>query len=312
MKLRDKLQLDLSRRQLAIALVLTLAIAYISCCLFLFFRQRYLIFRPSYKISELPNSPDFKMPYREVQIPVANTGEYLHAWWVEALTDREQFHPIQNEPAKVIKSRMTILYLCGAGGNKSYYNNLARVQALRQLGFSVLVIDYRGFGASQGQFPREAQFYQDSQAAWDYLVKVRQIPAREIVIYGESLGGAIALDLAVKNSAAKAVIVQSSFTKMAEVVTQQNWMRLFPIEVILTEKFDSLKKVRSLQIPVLFIHGTADDIVPAYMSDQLYKAAPEPKQIFLIPGARHYAIYQPGNNSYLQAIEKFMKTIDVR
>jgi pimeloyl-ACP methyl ester carboxylesterase len=312
MKFRDKLKLDLKNRKIAIALILTVAIAYISCCLFLYFRQRYLIFRPSSKISELPNSPNFKMPYREVQVPVANTGEYLHAWWVEAPVDREQFNPIPNDPAKIIQSRITILYLCGAGSNKSYYNNLARVQAMRQLGFSVLVIDYRGFGASQGQFPRETQFYQDSQAAWDYLVKVRQIPAQKIAIYGESLGGAIALNLAVKNPAAKAVIVQSSFTTMADVVKQKKWTRLFPIDVILTEKFDSLTQVRSLQIPVLFIHGTADDIVPAYMSEQLYKAAPEFKQIFLIPGARHYAIYQPGNNSYLRAIENFMKAIDAR
>lgn len=312
MKFRDKLKLDIGRRQLAMALIVTVAIAYISCCLFLYFRQRYLIFRPSSKISELPGSPDFKMPYREVQIPVANSGQSLHSWWVPAPATGEQFYPIPNEPAKVIKSRMTILYLCGAGGNKSYYNNLARVQAMRQLGFSVLVIDYRGFGASKGQFPREKKFYQDSQAAWDFLVKVKQIPAKKIVIYGESLGGAIALNLAVKNRLAKAVIVQSSFTTMAEVVKQKNWTRLFPIETILTEKFDSINKARSLQIPVLFIHGTADDIVPAYMSEQLYKAAPAPKQIFLIPGARHYAIYQPGNNSYLQAIEKFMKKIDAR
>lgn len=89
-------------------------------------------------------------------------------------------------------------------------------------------------------------------------------------------------------------------------------MRLFPIDAILTERFDSLTKVRALQIPILFIHGTADDVVPSYMTEQLYKAAPEPKQIFLIQGARHYAIYQPGNNSYLRSIEKFMKKIDSR
>lgn len=311
MKFRDKLKLSFSSRQLAIALILTVAIAYVSGCLFLFFRQRHLIFRPSSKISELPSSPDFKMPYREVRIPVTDSDEYLHSWWVPSPTDREQFYPIPNEPRNVIKSRMTILYLCGAGGNKSYYNNLARVQALRQLGFSVLVIDYRGFGASHGQFPGELQFYRDSQAAWDYLVKTRKLPAEKIVIYGESLGGAIALNLAVKNPSAKAVIVQSSFTAMAEVIKQQkNWLRLFPIDAILSERFDSIGQVRSLQIPILFIHGTADDIVPSYMSEQLYKAAPEPKQILLIPGARHYAIYQPGNNSYLRAIEKFMKKID--
>jgi alpha-beta hydrolase superfamily lysophospholipase len=308
----NKLKLYFGSRQLLISIMLTVAFAYTSGCLFLFFRQRHFIFRPSSKILALPSSSDFKMPYQEVQIPVANSEQYLHSWWVPAPADREQFYPIPNEPAKVIKSRRTILYLCGAGGNKSYYNNLARVQAMRQLGFSVLVIDYRGFGSSKGQFPTELQIYQDSQAAWDYLVKTRQISARTIVIYGESLGGAVALNLAIKNPLAKAVIVQSSLTTMADVIKQKDWLRLFPIDAILTERFDSLTKVRSLQIPILFIHGTADDVVPSYMTEQLYKAAPEPKQIFLIQGARHYAIYQPGNNSYLRSIENFMKKIDAR
>lgn len=312
MQFRDKLKLYFGSRQLLISIILTVALAYASSCLFLFLRQRHFIFRPSYKIRELPSSYNFKMPYQEVQIFVANSGQYLHSWWVPSPTDREHFYPIANEPAQVIKSKTTILYLCGAGGNKSYYNNLARVQAMRQLGFSVLVIDYRGFGASQGSFPSESQIYQDSQSAWDYLVKTRQIAAENIVIYGESLGGSIAINLAVKNPKAKAVIVQSSFTRMAEVIEEKYWLWLFPIDTILTEKFDSLERVRSLKIPILFIHGTADDIVPSYMSEQLYKAAPEPKQIFLIPGARHYAIYQTGNNSYLRAIEKFMEKIDSR
>ncbi|MCC5635890.1 alpha/beta hydrolase [Nostoc sp. CHAB 5844] len=174
------------------------------------------------------------------------------------------------------------------------------------LGFSVLVIDYRGFGKSQGKFPSESQLYQDSQIAWNYLVKTRRISPEQIVIYGESLGGAIAIDLAIKHPQANALIVQSSFTSMAEVIEHRDFLWLFPINLLLTQKFDSLSKVRSLQIPVLFIHGTADSVVPSYMSQQLYNAAPEPKQILLVPNAEHFRIYQPGNNSYLQAMQKFL------
>ncbi|RCJ35376.1 hypothetical protein A6770_16260 [Nostoc minutum NIES-26] len=122
---------------------------------------------------------------------------------------QEKLSVIPNEPLKILKSPKVFLYFCGAAGNKGYYNHVARLQGMRQLGFSVLVIDYRGFGSS-------------------------------------------------------------------------------------------------LRLPVLFIHGTADSVVPSYMSQQLYNAAPEPKQILLIPGAEHFRIYQPGSNSYLQAIQKFI------
>ncbi|MEA5448312.1 alpha/beta fold hydrolase [Leptolyngbya sp. CCNP1308] len=202
-----------------------------------------------------------------------------------------------------------MLYLCGVGRNMGDYNYLARVSAFRQLGFSVLVFDYRGYGLSAGDFPREAQVYQDSQVAWNYLQNVRQIPPEHIVIYGESLGGAIALDLAVKHPEAGGLIIQSSFTSMAEAIGHRKILRLFPIDRLLTERFDSLSKIQSLQVPVLFLHGSADSVVPPEMSQQLYEASSEPKQLFLISGADHVRIYQPGEQSYLKAIQRFIEFI---
>jgi uncharacterized protein len=199
-----------------------------------------------------------------------------------------------------------MLYLCGVGRNMGDYNYLARVSAFRQLGFSVLVFDYRGYGLSQGNFPTESQVYQDSQAAWNYLRSVRQIPPEQIVIYGESLGGAIALDLAVKHPETGGLIMQSSFTSMAEAIGHRKPLQLFPIQLLLTEQFDSLSRVRSLRVPVLFLHGSEDSVVPAEMSQRLYAAAPEPKQLFLIAEADHVKIYQPGERSYLRAIQRFV------
>ncbi len=182
---------------------------------------------------------------------------------------------------------------------------------MRQLGFSVLVVDYRGFGESKGNLhPNESRIYQDSQTAWNYLVNKRRIPAKDIIVYGESLGGAVAIDLAVKHPQAGGLIVQSSFTSMAETVKQQDWLKIFPIDLLLTQRFNSIEKVKKLQVPVLFIHGTADNIVPSYMSHLLYNSAPQPKQVFTVPQAGHFRIYKPGNNSYLRAIEKFMKSVD--
>ncbi|MDZ8189218.1 MAG: alpha/beta hydrolase [Nostoc sp. ChiSLP02] len=302
--------LDFNLRQLLLRSIGLMAIAYISICLFLFSRQRYLIFRPTPQILTLPSSSDFLLPYEDVRLAINNSSEYIHGWWIPAPLPKEKLTVILNEPVRILKSLKVFLYFCGAAGNKSYYNHVARLQVMRQLGFSVLVIDYRGFGSSKGSFPSESQLYQDSQIAWDYLVKTRKILPEQIVIYGESLGGAVAINLAVKHPEANGLIVQSSFTSMAEEIKQRNWLWMFPVDLLLTQKFDSIAKVRFLRLPVLFIHGTADSVVPSYMSQQLYNDAPEPKQILFVPKAEHFRIYQPGSNSYLQAIEKFIEKVE--
>ncbi len=282
-----------------------LLIAYLSACLLLFIYQRQLIYRPSSQIAMLPSASEFKMPYQEVWVSVGR--DRIYGWWIPAPSNQERFTPIANEPTRILKSPKVMLYLCGVGRNIGDYNYLARMQAFRQLGFSVLVFDYRGYGRSTGKFPTESQVYQDTEAVWNYLRQ--RVPADQIVIYGESLGGAIALNLATKHSDAKGLILQSSFTSMAEVTEQRGFFGLFPIDVLLTERFNSLEKIRSLKVPVLLLHGTEDSIVPMQMSQVLYNAAPEPKQLFLIPGADHVRIYQPGNGSYLKAITGFVDSL---
>lgn len=308
----SSLNLSFFRRKVLLSCLLFTTLLYTSFSCYLYLQQRYLIFRPKLELQSLPTSPDFNLPYTNINISIANSNnEYLNGWWFEAPKPGEKIDLIPNEPVKILSSPKTILYFCGAGGNKSYYNYLARIQAMRQLGFSVLIVDYRGFGQSKGkQHPNELQIYQDSQTAWNYLVHKKRIPAKDIVIYGESLGGAVAIDLAVKQPQAGGLIVQSSFTSMSEAVKQQNWLRLFPIDLLLTQRFNSIAKVKRLRVPVLFIHGTADNIVPSYMSHRLYDSAPEPKRLFTVPQARHFRIYQPGENSYLGAINTFMKSLE--
>jgi uncharacterized protein len=293
----------------SIAIAVSFAFIYLSFCLFLYARQRQLIFRPSEKINTLPSAPEFKLLYEDVWISLA-PKQRLHGWWISAPSPQEKFAPIPNEPTKILKSSKVILYFAGAGGNISYYNYIAKIQGLRQLGYSVLMVDYRGFGLSRGYYPSEAQLYADSQAIWRYLTKTRKVVPEQIIIYGESLGGAIAIDLALKQPRASGLIVQGSFTSMAATVKQMDWLWLFPIDWLLTQDFNSLSKVKSLQVPVLFIHGTNDTVIPAYMSQQLYKAAPQPKQLLLVPKVGHYRIYQPGKFSYLQKIAAWQLEID--
>ncbi|NEQ43473.1 MAG: alpha/beta hydrolase [Leptolyngbya sp. SIOISBB] len=293
------------RRLLAIAL--TLGVVYSLAIAFIATRQRHLIYRPRAELSMLPSYLDFGLTYEDVWISVGGSGDRLHGWWLPATAEKVTILP--DEPAQVLSSPKVMLYFVGVGRNIGDYNYLARVSAFRQLGFSVLVLDYRGYGRSRGAFPNEAQLYEDAQAAWQYLRHDRQIPTEQIVIYGESLGGAIALDLAIQQPDAAGLIMQSSFTSMTDAVRHKAFTRLLPIDQVLTERFESLEKIGSLNIPVLFLHGEADSVVPQVMSRRLYEAAPHPKQLFLIPEADHVSIYQPGDASYLRAIATFVATL---
>ena len=200
-----------------------------------------------------------------------------------------------------------MLYLHGNGINIGA--NVAHANRFHRLGFSVLLPDYRGYGRSEGRFPTEAALYQDASVAWDYLVQERKIQPRQIFLYGHSLGGAVAIDLAVKHPDAAGLIVESSFTSIRDIVDYQSIYRIFPIDLILNQRFDSIRKVRSLALPVLFIHGTADLRVPATMSQQLYEAAPEPKQLILIPNAGHNNTAETAGDKYFQLMQKFVQQV---
>ncbi|KAM3112353.1 alpha/beta hydrolase [Phormidesmis sp. 146-33] len=268
-----------------------LAIAYLTICLVLFFAQSRLIFAPSDR--DYKNLAALNLPYQEVWLPVTvgnGNVERIHGWWIG-----------HDRPLA------TLLYLHGNGGNIT-----VEVKAKRfyELGLSVLLIDYRGYGRSQGSFPSETTVYQDAQVSWDYLVRERRISPKKIVVYGHSLGGAIAIQFASQTPNLAGLIVSSTFTSMQQMAAQDWKFRLLPIAQILTQRFDSLGKVRWLKMPTLFIHGTADALVPVSMAQTLYDAAPQAKQLLLIPNAGHNHVEaefdQPEN---LNVIRDFIKRV---
>ncbi|MDZ8186171.1 MAG: alpha/beta fold hydrolase [Nostoc sp. ChiSLP02] len=266
------------------------AFAYFAICIFLYIQQTRFIFFPSVVIEKTPEF--FNLPYEEVWLPVtAKTGkvERIHGWWIKA----------KQPNAKVL------LYLHGNGINIGA--NVAHANRFHQLGFSVLLIDYRGYGRSEGSFPNEKRVYEDAVTAWNYLVRQQQIPPSQIFIYGHSLGGAIAIDLAVKHPQAAGLIVESSFTSIRDLIAYRNMFWMFPVDLILTQRFESIKKLPNLKMPVLFIHGTVDSAIPAFMSQKLYAAAPEPKQLLLVPGADHNDTAVVGGSQYLQWVESFVQ-----
>ena len=263
-------------------------IAYLGICLSLSLWQNRLIFKPSSTIEITPE--ELSLPYQEIWLPVPNQGENspkMHGFWLPNTSP--------NSPV--------ILYLHGNGGNVS--SNLWHAKRFHSLGFAVLLVDYRGYGKSGGDFPTEQQVYEDAQIMWDYLVQERGIKPHDIIVYGHSLGGAIAIDLASKNPQMAGLIIQGSFTSMADMVDFLGTYDLFPNGFILNQKFDSISKLKSLQVPLLFIHGEYDDIVPALMSKTLFDTAIAPKGLWLVDGANHNDVAKVSGDKYLQKILEF-------
>ncbi|MGB3294987.1 MAG: alpha/beta fold hydrolase [Phormidesmis sp.] len=267
------------------------AITYAGACFALYSYQQKLIFRP---IPDTIGTPaEIGFPYEDVWIPVKDSlgqdAGMLHGWWLP-------------NPG----SKQTMLFCHGNYGNISY--NLKRICFHYDLGFSVLAFDYRGFGQSSGPDPTEQSTYADAEAAWRYLTVSREIAPEQITVMGHSMGGAIAIDLATRHPEMARLIVKSSFTSMQDVVEARPFYRLFPIEHLLTEPFDSLSKVGQLQVPVLYVHGGQDPDVPAEMSQRLYDASPTPKQLWFAVGADHNNISSLTGEAYSRVVSAFCKS----
>ena len=268
----------MSRRTLLCTVALAfMAAALLGACTSLDDFQRQVIFRPSKDSGRTP--AEYQAQFDDVWLNVADAhagNGKLHAWWIPA-----------SQSGVNDATAPAALYLHGAGYGISA--NLPRIMKLRDAGFSVLAIDYRGLGRSDGELPSEATAYEDAQAAWAELA--RRAPNSKRFIYGHSLGGAIAMDLAQSPAAQNAagLIVESSFTSVREMqqFTSYNWI---PLGVVQTQYFDSLAKAPKLCMPTLFIHGSADYRIPINIAKKLFAAAPEPKRWLLVEGARHVDI----------------------
>jgi len=199
---------------------------------------------------------------------------------------------------------LVVLYLHGNASNVSA--NVEHAGRFHSLGFSVLLMDYRGYGQSEGGFPSEQRVYQDADIAWNYLVQQRGIKPEQIVIYGHSLGGAIAIELATHHADAAGLIVESSFTSIPAMAARRSLFRIFPLDLVVTQRFASIAKLHALAMPLLFIHGTADQDIPYTMSEQLFAAAPEPKRLWLVPGGEHNNNAKTAGEAYFQTIREFL------
>ena len=175
-------------------------------------------------------------------------------------------------------ARTTVLFFHGNAGNNG--DRLPELKLLHSLQYNVMIVDYRGFGKSSGR-PSENGTYLDALAAWEHLTQARALAAREIVIVGESIGGAVAIELA-RRERPGALIVQSSFTRLADVAAIH--YPLLPVRLLLRHRYDSIDKVGGITCPKLFFHSTDDSLIPITNGRAIFDAAAEPKQFAETPG----------------------------
>jgi len=214
---------------------------------------------------------------------VAEDGTKIHGWLL----------PVR-------ESRWTVLFCHGNAGNIG--DRLDRALLLQaRIGASVLLYDYRGYGSSEGS-PDEEGTYRDARAAYRFLVEAKKIEPGQLLIMGESLGSAVALDLALSHEAA-ALVLEAPFTSVRDMARTTV---LFPLAGLVRTRYDNLGKIAGLRRPLLVLHGRRDDLVPFEQGRRLFEAAPEPKTFYAVDGAGHNDVYLTGGDAYWRALADFL------
>jgi hypothetical protein len=244
-------------------------VGYTGLLAFLFLFQERLIYFPTRAWIATPG--DIGLPYEEVWLETAD-GVKLSGWLI----------PLRQGQAKAVNSaRGVVLFLHGNGGNISH--RLGSLELFHRLGLSILIIDYRGYGQSEGS-PGEQGTYLDAEAAWRYLVEEQQIPANQIIVFGESLGGGVAAWLA-QTHAPRGLILVSAFTSVPDMGAQV--YPFLPVRLLARVHYNTLARLPEIHCPVLIVHSRDDEVVPYSHGQQLFAAANAPKEFLEIRGGHN-------------------------
>jgi fermentation-respiration switch protein FrsA (DUF1100 family) len=211
-------------------------------------------------------------------------GVKLHGWWASATN-----------------SKLATLFLHGNAGNVTH--RIRHIRAVTAAGSSILVIDYRGYGKSEGR-PSERGLYLDARAGWKYLI-ARGYPPERIVIHGESLGSAVAVELAAVNRCG-GVVLDAPFTSAKDVART-----VLPfLGPALIWSFDSTSRIRSVHSPILVIHGDQDEVIPFELGRKLFEMAPEPKALWRVEQAGHNDILEVAGPAYSDRLAAFYNSLN--
>jgi fermentation-respiration switch protein FrsA (DUF1100 family) len=268
-----------------VKLLLYLGVLALAVFMWARWQERSALFVPSAEIFTDPGQAG--LAYEDVYFQ--SDGNKLHGWYVPG------------------SSGHTILWLHGNAGNVADRVHVMAAMS-GELGAAHFLFDYRGYGRSEGR-PTEKGIYRDAAAAWRYLVEEQGADPSTIILYGHSLGSAVATELALDSGRdAGAVVLESPFTSAAQMA------RLIyhglPIHILLSIKLDNINRVAGLEQPLLVIHGDQDTVIPFEMGRQVFEAATEPKRFLPVAGADHSDCYIVGGEDYWIAWRDLMSTAD--
>lgn len=246
-------------------IILILFVVLVVGKLVILWMEQKMLYYPHKALESTPES--LRLAYEDVYIQTQD-GQKLHGWWI---------------PAK--PKAYTVLYFHGNAGNISH--RLHRAKFFQDMGWNLLIIDYRGYGKSTGR-PDEKGLYLDAQAAYAFLMKEKGIKPKQLIVYGKSLGGAVAADLCAQQPAA-ALVLESTFTSTTNMGRMMfPW---FPVHLVLSQKYDTLSKLPRLKLPMLIVHGRGDDLIPFSHGEMLFREALEPKQFVPFWGEHNDEVY---------------------
>ena len=255
---------------------------YVLLCLYLFLMQGSLLFYPNLPSREITATPaEIGLEFETVTITTSDHVR-IQGWFV---------------PAREAKG--VLLFFHGNAGNISH--RLDSLAIFHRLGLSTLIIDYRGYGESEGRISEQGT-YLDAQASWRYLTETKGIDPKEIVIFGRSLGGAVAAELAARTRPA-GLIMESVFSSVPDMAA--GIYPLFPVRLLARYEYDVKNAVRRITCPVLVIHSPDDEIIPFANGLKVYQAAGEPKTFLEIRGSHNEGFLESGA-VYLQGLERFL------
>ncbi len=241
--------------------------------------QATSIFFPIKDVEALP--ADINLTFEDVYLKTPD-NQKLNAWFI---------------PNK--ETELTMLFFHGNGGN--LYHRLDKISLINKIPINIFIIDYRGYGKSTGK-PSEKGLYIDAFSAYDYLVRERKIKPENIILYGESLGGAVAIDLAGKVTVA-GLITEGTFSSAKDMA---RFFYPFMPPIFFPVMFDSTSKIKNVTVPKLFIHSRDDEVVPFRFGKKLYEAANEPKEMAEILGG-HNSMYSDVSDEFIGLLQSFIK-----
>lgn len=267
---------------LAALLLLVLAGLYGAILFYVYARQARLLYQPQASHRTLSATPGaIGLGYEDLRIR-APDGVTLHAWLVPAGPGR----PV-------------VLFCHGNAGNIA--DRLDTVRLLHGLNVNVLIFDYRGYGQSTGR-PSEDGTYRDAEAVWRYLVEERGYARHEIILFGRSLGGAIAAHLA-QDVQPAALILEAAFSSLPDIAAHHFWY--LPVRYLARFRYSTLDYIRSVDAPTLVIHSSEDDVVPIEQGRKIYDQAKGPKRFLLILGPHTEGIQVSGTR-YTEGLRRFL------